>query len=119
QLRARFREALGDLTTDPTAALDMIRPAQDARFGDYQANCAMSVGKQLGRPPREIAQEIVSRLRIDDLCAAPEIAGPGFINLRLSNDWLASQLLSAAGDPRLNIAPVGKPRVFVIDYSSP
>jgi arginyl-tRNA synthetase len=79
----------------------------------------MSLGKQLGRPPREIAQTIVSRLQIDDLGAPPEIAGPGFINLRLSNDWLSQQLVEAVRDPRLNVAPVAKPRTFVIDYSSP
>ena len=81
----------------------MIRPAQDPRFGDYQANCAMSLGKQLGQPPREVAQQIVQRLQIDDLCLPPEVAGPGFINLRLRDDWLAQQLQQSCRDERLGV----------------
>src|SRR6185436_5222747 len=80
ELKLRFRAALEPLVTDPTEVLEMIRPAQDPRFGDYQANCAMPLGKQLGRAPREIAAQIVERLEIADLCQTPlEIAGPGFI----------------------------------------
>src|SRR5262245_50245620 len=58
ELKNRFRAALEPLVADPTEVLEMIRPAQDTRFGDYQANCAMPLGKQLGRPPREIAAQI-------------------------------------------------------------
>src|SRR6185503_15133186 len=93
ELKRRFRTALEPLVADPTDALEMIRPAQDARFGDYQANCAMALSSQLGgRPSREIAAQIVKRLDIADLCQTPlEIAGPGFINLRLRPEFLAAQ----------------------------
>ena len=70
----------------------MVKPAQDPRFGDYQANCAMSLARVLQRKPPEIAREIVARLNLDDWLQPPEIAGPGFINLRLREDWLAQQL---------------------------
>ena len=55
----------------------MIAPTQDARFGDYQANCAMPLGKRLNTPPREIAQRLVDRLDVSDLCEQPEVAGTG------------------------------------------
>ena len=56
ELQQRFRLALAGLSDDPESLLEMIRPAQDAKFGDYQANCAMPLGKQSGQPPREIAE---------------------------------------------------------------
>ena len=120
ELRSRFRVVLDGLIDEsPDELLGMIRPAQDARFGDYQANCAMPLGKQLGKPPREIAAAIVEQLALDDLCDPPEIAGPGFVNLRLRDDWLAQHLNSALSDPRLGIEPVKSPKTYIVDYSSP
>jgi arginyl-tRNA synthetase len=118
-LQGRLHEALQGLAADPGPYAAMLKPAQDARFGDYQANCAMPLGKVLGKPPREVAAEIVCRLTLGDLLEAPEVAGPGFINLRLRADWLARQVQAMAGDNRLGVAPVNPPRTFVIDFSSP
>lgn len=118
-LQQRFRDALAPLVADPAELLSMIRPAQDARFGDFQANCAMPLGKQLRKAPREVAAEIVSRLDVADVCESPEIAGPGFINLRLRADWLAAQVNAAARDARAGVAPVAAPRTYVVDFSSP
>jgi arginyl-tRNA synthetase len=119
ELQQRFRDALAGLVSDPAPYAAMVKSAQDARFGDYQANCAMSLGKVLGKPPRTVAQTIVERLRLDDLLEPPEIAGPGFINLRLRTDWLARQVREMAADDRLGVAPVRPAKTFVIDYSSP
>ncbi len=119
ELRRRFATALQTLTDDPTPALEMIRPAQDTRFGDYQANCAMSLGKQLGRPPREIAQQLVDALDVADLCHPPEIAGPGFINLRLLDSALAQQLQSLLADSPTGAVENQTPRTYVVDFSSP
>jgi arginyl-tRNA synthetase len=118
-LQGRLRQALAGLAADPEAYVAMLKPAQDARFGDYQANCAMPLGKALGKPPREIAAEIVRRLPLDDVLEAPEVAGPGFINLRLRPEWLARQLQVMAGDERLGVAAAVPPLTYVIDYSSP
>ena len=107
------------MVEDPTDLLDMVRPAQDARFGDYQANCAMPLGKRLGKPPRDVAAEIVGKLDVDDLCHPPEIAGPGFINLRLKDQWLMERLVGALADQRLGVPEVERPKTYVIDYSSP
>lgn len=125
-IRQRFEAALTDLlgAANPprdelVSLIDMVRPSQDPKFGDYQANCAMPLGKKLGRPPREIAQQLIDRLKWDDIGPPPEIAGPGFVNLRLDTDWLARQLVAAAFDERLGVAKVDAPRTYVVDYSAP
>ena len=118
-LRERFRRALSDLTLDTDVWLEMIRRSQDPQFGDYQANFAMPLGKRLHRPPREVAAEVVHRLDVADFCHPPEIAGPGFINLRIKEPWLIDRLAAAVGDPRLGVGPVARPRTYVIDYSAP
>jgi arginyl-tRNA synthetase len=118
-LQRKLQEALTGLVSDPTFYAGMLKPAQDVRFGDYQANCAMPLKKELGANPRQIAQTIVARLPLEDVLEPPAIAGPGFINLTLRNDWLAQQVRQMAGDERLGVTPVEKPRTFVIDFSSP
>jgi arginyl-tRNA synthetase len=118
-LRERFLPVLQSISAQPESLLEMIRVAQDPRFGDYQANFAMPLGKQLQQPPREVAAQIVAEVQLEDLCETPEVAGPGFINLRLKNDWLVEQLGRAAADQRLAIATVAEPKTYVIDYSSP
>ena len=120
ELKSRFRAALAGLIDSPEEYLDQIRPSQDPKFGDYQANLAMPLGKQLKRPPRNVAADIVRRLDVADICHPPEIAGPGFINLRLKDEWLVRQLeRGCAGSDRLGIAPVEHPRTYVIDFSAP
>ena len=54
-----------------------------------------------------------------DLCQPPEVAGPGFINLRLKDEWLVERLTAAVNDPRLGVEPAAQPRTYVIDYSAP
>ncbi len=119
ELQNRFRMALQGLVDDPTELLSMVRPSQDPKFGDYQVNFAMSLGKRLGRPPRDIAAEVVARLKIDDLCETPEVAGPGFINLRLKTDWLTGSVGAALACDRLGVATADPPRTYVVDYSAP
>jgi arginyl-tRNA synthetase len=118
-LQSRFREALDGLVADPDRLASLIRPVQDPRFGDYQANCAMPLAKELGRKPRDVAAEVVGRLNAGDVLEAPEVAGPGFINLRLRAPWLAMALQWAAADPRLGVEEAKPPHTLVIDYSSP
>jgi arginyl-tRNA synthetase len=126
ELRGRFAEAIGELVDDGAAVAElaaMVMPSQDARFGDYQCNCAMPLGKRLGKPPREVAAALVERLELADLCeplTPASIAGPGFINLRLSGDFLAERLAAALTDvERQGVRPTPEPRTIVLDYSSP
>lgn len=119
ELKARFRPALVRLTDSPDASLELIRRNQDERLGDYQANFAMPLGGKLKRPPREVAAEVVAQVDLAEMCHPPEIAGPGFINLRFRDPWLAARLESALGDPRLGVTPDSHPRTYVIDFSAP
>jgi arginyl-tRNA synthetase len=122
ELRNRFVVALRRVVEDETVAREMsamVLPSQDAKFGDYQANFAMPLGKRLGKPPREVAATVVERLDVADLVEKPEIAGPGFINLRLRDEWLSKQLTIALQDiERLGVPKVPS-RTYVIDYSAP
>jgi len=115
----RLETALASMVEDPSAFAAMVRPSNDPTFGDFQANCAMPLGKQLGKPPREIAADIVSKLDVADLCDPPEIAGPGFINLRLKESWISERINAAAADERLGVDVVSSPRTIVVDFSSP
>jgi arginyl-tRNA synthetase len=119
EIQARFRAALGGLVADPEPYVAMVKPTQDAKHGDYQANCAMSLAKALGQKPRDVAQQLLARLELGDLLQPAEVAGPGFINLRLQDRWLAGQVGAVARDERLGVAEAAAPRKYVIDYSSP
>ncbi|MHB1425669.1 MAG: arginine--tRNA ligase [Gemmataceae bacterium] len=118
-LQRKLQEALTGLVADPAPYAAMLKAAQDRRFGDYQANCAMPLKKELGGDARQIARTIAARLQLEDVLEPPAIAGPGFINLRLRDEWLARQVRHMAGDDRLGVAPVESPRTFVVDFSSP
>src|SRR5688572_30539544 len=107
QLRAAFAPAVSQLSPDPAKVTDylgMIKPAQNPDHGDYQANMAMPLAKALGKKPPEVAAEIVRRLATDAMLEPPQVAGPGFINLRFKNDWLAKQVQLMAADDRLGVA---------------
>ncbi len=118
-LRGRFFQALEGWAPDPLTAAALVKPATDTKFGDYQANAAMSLGKSMGKAPRQVAEELLSRLQWADILEQPEIAGPGFINLKFRNDYLEGLLSGAANDDRIGIAKVVHPRRFVIDFSGP
>src|ERR1700733_441640 len=105
QLGAEYAEA------DP-----LIRPSG---FADYQCNAAMSLGKRVGRPPREVAELIVAGLTGAPEIETAEVSGPGFINLTLRDGWLAGQAEEQLADPRLGV-PAASPRQrVVVDYSGP
>ena len=119
-IRARFRPALESVDAGEIEKyLEMIKPSQDPQFGDYQANCAMPLGKQLGESPREVASRIVAALDLQDMCHQIEIAGPGFINLTLRQDFLADQIAAALEDERIGIFQCDVSRSYVIDFSAP
>jgi arginyl-tRNA synthetase len=122
ELREVFRPVLQGFAPDPTKLDDylaMVKPAQNPEHGDYQANFAMPLAKLLKRKPQELAAEVVQNLPANDLIAASSVAGPGFINVRLNDAWLARQVQAMAGDARLGVAAPAVPKTFVIDYSGP
>ena len=120
EIRARFEPALREMCAQETEhLLEMIRPAQDSRFGDYQVNSAMSLAKRLGGDQREVAVKLLETVDVDGFCAKTEVAGPGFINLTISDDWIRSKLATALGSDRLGVAAHPQPQTIVIDFSSP
>lgn len=120
QMRSRFETALTDAFGETVSGTDpLIVNSSNPKFGDYQCNVAMSLTKKLKSNPRQIAQTIIEHLQIDDICSPPEIAGPGFINLRLKSEYLETQLNAKLTDPRLGIAPSGDPQKVIVDFSSP
>lgn len=88
-------------------------------FGDYQINGAMSAAKLLKTNPRQLAQQLVELLDINELASKVEIAGPGFINVTLKAEWLAQQLTKAATDTRLGVSANPNVQHVVVDYSAP
>ncbi|GAB6185238.1 arginine--tRNA ligase [Thermopirellula anaerolimosa] len=119
ELRARFEAALSGLADSTAEYLALIHRSQNERFGDYQADLAMPLAKRLGTKPRDLAARIVARLDVADLAEPPDLAGPGFINLRLKNDYLARRVNALIHDERLGVPLLEKPRTFVLDYSAP
>jgi arginyl-tRNA synthetase len=119
QLRERLKSALARAfgaeyrDTDP-----LLRRSDRA---DYQVNVAMSLGKALRRPPREVAQALLAHLEVQDLCDAQgvEVAGPGFINLTLKNDVLGKTLDEMLKLTDLGVAKAEVREVCVVDYGSP
>ncbi|MEA2708970.1 MAG: arginyl-tRNA synthetase [Phycisphaerales bacterium] len=123
QLDAAFRAAIRaafDLDADP-----LLTVSQNERFGDYQSNVAMSLAKQVTEKtgqktnPRQVAEQIKSKLDLGAIASEISIAGPGFINVRLDPKWLAEQARSIARDERLGIPLASSRQKVVVDYSGP
>lgn len=120
QLQSRFHKALTAAFGQEIAGTDpMLVPASNPKFGDYQCNVAMSLTKRLKNNPRAIATQILEHLDLSDLCESPEIAGPGFINLRLKSDYLETKLNQILTSERLGIPQAAPPERIVVDFSSP
>ncbi|MBN1763849.1 MAG: arginine--tRNA ligase [Sedimentisphaerales bacterium] len=117
-LEERVVSVIAEVTGE--VAPGVVKPTQDAKFGDYQANGIMGLAKKLKQNSRQLAQQIVDKLDVSDMCAEPEIAGPGFINFRLKPEWLGFRLTEAIKDKeRLGIDPLDNPPTTVIDFSGP
>jgi arginyl-tRNA synthetase len=99
----------------------IVTGATDAKFGDYQANGVMALAKKMKANPRKLAEQVVENLAIDDICETPEVAGPGFINLRLKPAFIAERLLEVNADQqnRLGIEKAAQPETIVVDFSGP
>ncbi len=96
-----------------------LTPATDPRFGDYQTNAALVLGKQRGENPRQVAEKIVGHLNVGDVCEPPVVAGPGFINFTVRPGAVAEKTASVLGDERLGVAEKELLRRIVIDFGSP
>ncbi len=125
QLRSAMQRAFPDAAAEAAGSgFDpQLAPASKPEFGDFQANGALPLAKPLGQPPRAIATAIVEQLKADsgfnELCLEPQIAGPGFINLTLRPELLATEVQTRLGDERLGVPGVDQWAPVVVDFSSP
>jgi arginyl-tRNA synthetase len=96
-----------------------LTQATDPRFGDYQTNAALVLGKQRSENPRNLAEKILAELDVGDLCEPPVVAGAGFINFTLRVDAVAEKAGEVLRDERLGVAQAKLTRRIVIDFGSP
>jgi arginyl-tRNA synthetase len=111
RLRPAFEAVAGRAGVDP-----VVRPSEHA---DAQANGALGLAKELGRPPREVAAEVLGAADLDGVASRTEIAGPGFVNITFDPALIASLTAAVAADARLGVAPATDPERVVVDYSAP
>jgi arginyl-tRNA synthetase len=115
-LTQKVAEVLTAAALPPAGA---VTPATDPRFGDYQSNAALILGKQLGENPRAVAQRLCEVWVPWDLCDPPTIAGPGFLNFSLQKKAVAQRAAQLLEDERLGVAPAPAAKRIVIDFGSP
>jgi arginyl-tRNA synthetase len=96
-----------------------LTPATDPRFGDYQTNVALVLGKQRGENPHALAEKIVAHFDVSDLCEPPVSAGAGFINFTLRSGAIEKKAVEVLRDERLGVAETELPQRIVIDFGSP
>ncbi len=96
-----------------------LTQATDPRFGDYQTNAALMLGKQRSENPRAVTEKILQHLNAADLCESPTVAGAGFINFTLLPGAVANKTAELFADERLGVARSISPRKIVIDFGSP
>jgi len=107
-LAARLAAAIATVTgRDPATVDPAVRPAGDAKFGDYQCNAAMALARELSARPRDVAERIKAAVEpaLADVIAPLEIAGPGFLNIRLRDEFLARYLEEIPAPPPAAAAP--------------
>lgn len=114
-LHARFSAALAQVGAPD--AQPLVQPAGRPEFGDYQMNGVMGAAKALKLNPRELAQKVIDAVDLAGIAATLDIAGPGFINIKLADSFLANRIETALADEKLGVAPLPKQRV-IVEYSS-
>ncbi len=122
ELRPLFEPVLTEIAPDRAKVADYlhaIKPAGNPEHGDYQANFAMGLAKPLGQKPPDVAKCVIAKLPANDVIESASVASPGFINIKLQAAFLAKAVQGIASDPKLGVAPVQKPRTFVVDLSGP
>jgi arginyl-tRNA synthetase len=115
-LAKRLADALAKAGFPNTGELTQ---ATDPRFGDYQTNAALVLGKQRGENPRVVAEKILEHLEVTDLSEPPTIAGAGFVNFKLLPDAVAKKTVELSSDEHLGVARSTSPKKIVVDFGSP
>jgi arginyl-tRNA synthetase len=117
KLSTIIQKALIDAHIEATDII--ISDATKPEFGDYQFNGIMKLAKQLKKNPREIASNVIEKIDATNIIDRVEVAGPGFINIWLNNNWLSNQITAILDDPRVGVGFVEKQQKVIVDYSGP
>ena len=118
-LSNKVEDALLKLIEKEDLPEQLVVPSQNPKFADYQCNAAMGLSRVLKKSPRDIAQSIVENLDVAEISEDPEIAGPGFINFKIKNEYLASMVAGIGLDERLGLDKNSSPEKILVDFSSP
>ena len=119
ELEGVMSQALNTVGVDlPEGFQVQVESAADLRFGDYQSNAAMILAKRLRTNPREFAAKLIEVMELGDLAVA-DIAGPGFINFRVTHSAWSKRMSSLLGDDRLGVALASPTQTIVVDFSAP
>lgn len=102
-----------------TDIIPEVTQSTQPQFGHYQCNNPLKLAKELKQSPRQIAEAIVREIEINNVIAKVEIAGPGFINLFLSPQFLASEMEKVIADPKLGGAYPSSKQKMIVEFSSP
>ncbi|MGH7952150.1 MAG: arginine--tRNA ligase, partial [Limisphaerales bacterium] len=134
RIELRLQAAIKKILPDADVSIVLVRPCPDPKFGDYQSNALMSLAKTRKINPRQLAENVLTKLDVSEICEKVEIAGAGFLNFRLKNSALVQSLESAARGEHLFFEKIvgqasclpsqaGSPRhcakTAIIDFSSP
>lgn len=118
-----LKETFGEQLADQPALLQPeIAQSNNPLHGHYQCNNSLKLSKVLKKSPQEIAQQIVVHLAAGNpqsLFHKVEIAGPGFINLTLNNQFLAHEIDQLLQDSRLGVPPLIEKKRVIVEFSSP
>ncbi len=118
-IEQRLREAAVSVLPDVDTSTIMVRPCPNPAFGDLQTSALIGIAKARKLNPRQFAQNVAANLNVEDLCAPPEIAGPGFVNFRLKPSAVVSVLERASAGEHLFFDRSQSPRTVIVDFSSP
>jgi arginyl-tRNA synthetase len=119
QIELKLQQVVREILPDADVSIILIRPCPDPKFGDYQSNALMSLAKTRKMNPRRLAENVLAKLDVSDICEKVEIAGAGFLNFRLKISALAETLESATCGENLFFEKTSRPKTIVIDFSSP
>jgi arginyl-tRNA synthetase len=122
-LKAQFKkaahQAFPELNAGDIDGLVDVTTSTQEQFGHYQCNAAMKLAKSIRQNPRAVAETLVKEIKNPSMISKMEVAGPGFINITLNPDFLASGVQTILMDPHLGIDPPAFPQRVIIDFSSP
>ena len=118
QLKELFKKNINRIFNSDFSDKIDIQNSTKKEFGDFQTNFAMITSKIIGKNPREIANEIIEKFEADDIIEKLEVAGPGFINIYLKNNFINNEI-KKIGEEKYDFSFLNTDRTVVIDYSSP